>query len=81
MVHRTERLTDVLCTLREHGLEPKRLRLAQHRADSAPSILLVEAVRGGKSGLITEPTLILHGADNRETAELQRIYFRQEQEL
>ena len=81
MVHRAERLTDVLCTLREHGLEPKRLRLAQHRADSAPSILLVEAVRGGKSGLITEPTLILHGADNRETAELQRINFRQEQEL
>lgn len=78
MVHRAERLTDVLCTLREHGLEPKRLRLAQHSAHSAPSILLVEAVRGGKSGLVTEPTLILHGDNREETPELQRIYFRQE---
>lgn len=60
MVHRAERLTDVLCTLRAHALEPKRLRLVQHSPASAPSLLLVEAVRGGKSGLVTEPTLLLH---------------------
>lgn len=60
MVHRAERLTDVLCTLREHALEPKRLRLVQHDPVSAPSLLLIEAVRGGKSGLVTEPTLLLH---------------------
>ena len=66
MVHRAERLADVLCVLREYALEPKRLRLVQHDPASAPSLLLVEAVLGGKSGLITEPTLLLHpGGEQR----------------
>lgn len=62
LVHRAERLSDILCTLREHALEPKRLRLVQHTAASAPSLVLVEAVRGGRSGLTCEPTLLLRDA-------------------
>ena len=52
LVHRAERLTDVLCTLRASGIEPKRLRFLAKSADSAPSLLLVEGKRGAKSGLI-----------------------------
>lgn len=78
MVHRAERLTDVLCALRAAKLEPKRLRLVQHSAESAPSLLLVEAVRGGKSGLAAEKPLILRNADGSESDELKEIYFRKE---
>lgn len=51
LCHRPERLTDVLCTLREHGLEPKRLKLLSHSPAQPPSTVLVEAVRQGKPGL------------------------------
>lgn len=70
LVHRAERLTDVLCTLRASGIEPKRLRFLAKSADSAPSLLLVEGKRGGKSGLILEPPLI------PGSAEWDRVYFR-----
>ena len=60
LCHRPERLTDVLCALREHGLEPKRLQLLAHSPAHAPSAVLVEAVRQGKSGLDTLPTQFVH---------------------
>lgn len=55
LCHRPERLTDVLCALRAHGLEPKRLKLLSHSPTQAPSTVLVEAVRQGKPGLEIAP--------------------------
>lgn len=60
LVHRSERLTDLLCALRAHRLEPKRLRLVQARPDKPPKLVLLEAVRQGAPGLVTEPVLLLH---------------------
>lgn len=54
LCHRPERLTDVLCALRAHDLEPKRLKLVSHGPDRPPSLLLVEAVKQGKPGLTIE---------------------------
>ena len=58
LVHRPERLADLLEALRSHGLEPKRLRLVQHRADAPPSAVLAEAVRQGRPGLEILPALL-----------------------
>ena len=54
LCHRPERLADVVCALRTHGLEPKRLKLVSHGPEYPPSLLLVEAVRQGKPGLKIE---------------------------
>ena len=54
LCHRPERLADVICALRAHHLEPKRLKLAAHGPDHPPSLLLVEAVKRGKPGLRVE---------------------------
>ena len=54
LCHRPERLCDVLCTLRAHGLEPKRLKLVAHSPAHSPALLLVEAVKGGRPGLVVE---------------------------
>jgi len=55
LCHRPERLTDVLCALRGHGLEPKRLKLLSHSPAHSPSTVLVESVRQGKPGLELAP--------------------------
>ena len=55
LCHRPERLADVLCALRIHHLEPKRLRLASHAPDHPPSLLLVEGVKQGRPGVAIEP--------------------------
>ncbi|MDO5444425.1 MAG: tRNA1(Val) (adenine(37)-N6)-methyltransferase [Eubacteriales bacterium] len=75
-VHRPERLTEVFDTMRRHSIEPKRLRLVAHTADSVPSLILVEGRRGGKSGLKIEPLLILKNPDGTDTDEIKRIYHR-----
>lgn len=54
LCHRPERLADVICTLRNYGLEPKRLKLVSHRPGYPPSLLLVEAVKQGRPGLKIE---------------------------
>lgn len=58
LVYRSERLTDLLCSLRAHALEPKRLQLVQARPDKPPKLVLVEAVRQGKPGLRVEAPLL-----------------------
>ena len=70
IVHRAERLTDLMCSLRAHAIEPKRLRFVLPRSDAAPSLLLLEAKRGGKSGLTIEPPLVIG------SAEWDKVYFR-----
>lgn len=54
LCHRPERLTDLLCSLRSHDLEPKRLTLLSHSPKHAPSLLLVEAVKQGRPGVQVE---------------------------
>ena len=49
-----ERLARAKDFLRACGLEPKRLRLVQHRPDASPFAVLAEAVRQGRPGLAVE---------------------------
>ena len=80
LVHKPERLTDLLVALREADLEPKRLRFVCTRPERSPSLVLVEGRRGGKPGLTVEAPLILQTADGMPTAEADAMYFRQQEE-
>lgn len=57
LVYRPERLAELICTLRAHRLEPKRLRMAAHSPDRAPFAVLVESVKNGKPGVEVLPGL------------------------
>ena len=59
LCHKPQRLTDVLCTLRAHRLEPKRIRFAAQSAQKAPFLVLVEARHGGNPGVRVEDLLTL----------------------
>lgn len=75
-VHRPERLSELLACLTAAGLEPKRLRLVCRDAQAAPSLVLVEARRGGKPGLTIGPALFLQNPEGTESDEYKRIYHR-----
>ena len=76
LVYRPERLAALLTAAVTHGLEPKRLRMVQHTASSAPSLVLLECRRGGKPGLSVEPPLLLRLEDGGESPDVRRAYFR-----
>ena len=79
LVHKPERLADVLCGLRDAGTEAKRLRFVHSRAADPPSLFLAEGCRGGRPGITVEPPLILQNSDGTPTAELNAIYFRNQE--
>lgn len=59
-VYRPDRLTDIICAMRDSALEPKRLTFVLANADAKPSMVLIEAKKGAKSGMILTPPLIIY---------------------
>ncbi|MBE7060997.1 MAG: SAM-dependent methyltransferase [Clostridiales bacterium] len=50
LVHRADRLADVICLMRKYNIEPKRLQFVSG-GDKEPYLMLIEGVKGGKSGI------------------------------
>lgn len=75
-VYRPDRLARLLTALSAAGLEPKRLRPVAADAGRAPSLVLVESVRGAAEGMVYEKNLVLYRdpAHTQYTEELERIY-------
>ena len=73
-VYRPERLAEQIHLLKTHRLEPKRLRMVRHHANSPVSLVLLESRLGGKSGLQIENDLLLFTPDGRQTQEYREIY-------
>ena len=72
---RPERLTDILLSMRAHGLEPKRLRMVQQRKSKAPKLFLAEGRKGGKTGFMSvEPTLFIEDENGNFSPEMLNIY-------
>ena len=57
MVHRADRLIDIVDQMRKNNIEPKRLQFVSG-LNKKPYLLLIEGVKGGKSGITIENTLI-----------------------
>ena len=70
VVYRPDRLIDLIDALRESRLEPKRMTYVHANAKSEPSMVLIEAKKGGKCGLkLTRPLLIYKNTDNKDYSE------------
>ena len=75
LVYRPDRLPDLIYALRSNNLEPKRLTFIHKNIDTPPSLLLISAKMGGKSGLVIEkPIYIYKNGTNEYTDEYKAIY-------
>ena len=74
LVHRPERLAELMRSLCLRGLEPKRLRVVRYRPDAPAALILLEARRGGKVGIQIQNDLILNDSSGKPTGEYRRIY-------
>lgn len=74
MVHRPFRLAEIMTTMVEYKLEPKRMRLVYPYVDKEPNMVLIEAVRGGKSRLEVEKPLIVYEKPGVYTSEIYDVY-------
>ena len=74
LVHRPERLADLIYWLRQSQLEPKRIQFVRHRASAGVSLVLLESRLGGRPGLTYETDLVLFHPDGSPTAQYRDIY-------
>ena len=63
MVHRADRMCDVISTFRKYKIEPKRLAVVYPSEGKAASLILVEGARGGKAQLKLESAIFMYDKD------------------
>ncbi|MBS4537928.1 tRNA1(Val) (adenine(37)-N6)-methyltransferase [Clostridium sp. D2Q-11] len=74
MVHRPNRLTDILYYLRKHKLEPKTLRFIHPKASKSPNLVLIKAIKAAKPELKIDPPLYVYDELGQYTDEIHNIY-------
>jgi tRNA1Val (adenine37-N6)-methyltransferase len=76
MVHRPERLADILCLMRKHKIEPKAIRMIHPNTKKAPNIVLIEGQRDGGAFLKWQKPLYIYNDEGGYTEEIEKIYGR-----
>jgi tRNA1(Val) A37 N6-methylase TrmN6 len=75
LVHRPERLVDIITFMRNYRLEPKRMQLVYPKQGKEANTLLMEAVRDGKPGLKIADPLYIYDKSGRYTDDARRIIY------
>jgi tRNA1Val (adenine37-N6)-methyltransferase len=68
------RLAELAALMKRRKLEPKRLRLVHPYRDRPASLVLLESVKEGGTGLEVLPPLIVHEPGGGYTKEMRDIY-------
>lgn len=74
MVHRPHRLAEIITALKNYKLEPKRMKLVHPFADKEANMVLIEAVRGGRSMMKVEAPVIVYREPGVYTQEIYDVY-------
>ena len=74
MVHRTDRLIDIITKMKANNIEPKRIRFVYPFEDSKSNMVLIEGSKNGKTGLEIEKNIIIHNSDGSYREEILRIF-------
>lgn len=74
MVHRPHRLVEIIQAMKSYKLEPKRIRFVHPYEDKEANMVLIEALKGGRSMVKIEKPLIVYKDVNVYTDELLEMY-------
>lgn len=74
MVHRPFRLPEILKTMCECRIEPKRMRLVHSYVDKEPTMVLIEGLKNGRPRMKVEPPLIVYKENGEYTEDVLYMY-------
>lgn len=76
MVHRPDRFLDIIDTMRQYNLAPKRIQFVYPKMGKDANMLLIEAIKDGSTdGLKTLPPLFVHKENGEYTDDIFEIYY------
>lgn len=76
MIHRPDRLADIIMLMRKHKIEPKRIQMIHPNTKKAPNIVLVEGQRDGGAFLKWEPPIYVYNDNGGYSEQIDKIYGR-----
>lgn len=74
MVHRPDRLVDIIYLMRYYNIEPKKIRFVYPNRQKPTNLILIKGVKCGKPFLKYEDNLYVYDEDGNYTEEILRIY-------
>ena len=74
LVHRPNRLVDIINALTKYKLEPKKMQFVYPTKESEPNLVLIKATKNGRPFLKIEKPLIVYSEDGKYTKEILKIY-------
>lgn len=74
LVHRPQRLIEIIRVMKQYKLEPKRLKFVHPFIDREANMVLIEAVRGGGAMVKVEKPVIVFKEPGVYTDEIRQVY-------
>ena len=74
IVHRADRMIDILELMKKYKLEPKRIRFCHTTKEKSAKIILVEGLKGADQGLVIEKPLYINKKDGSYTEEILAMF-------
>lgn len=74
IVHRPDRLMEILSVMKENNIEPKRIQFVYPKPTMDSNIILIEGTKNGKSGLKILPPIFVHKKDGSYTEQVKKYF-------
>ncbi|MFC0559565.1 tRNA1(Val) (adenine(37)-N6)-methyltransferase [Halalkalibacter alkalisediminis] len=74
IVHRPERLTDIMTYMRDYRIEPKRIQFIHPKDQKEANMVLVEGIKDGKAGVVCLPPLVVYNEQGEYTKAFSDVY-------
>lgn len=74
LVHRADRMIDIITLMKKYDLEPKRIRFCHSKFDKNAKILLIEGMKFGSEGATILPPLITHDESGGYSQEVLNFF-------
>ena len=74
MIHRPDRLVDIIELMRKYKIEPKKMRFVYSTMESEPTLVLIKGIKNARAFLKVEKPLIIYNSNGEYSEEIYRIY-------
>lgn len=74
MVHRPERLIEIIDLMRKYNIEPKKIRFVYPNLRKNANMVLIEGIKNGKSGLKLLSPLVVYDDNNVYSEEVHKMF-------
>ena len=74
MVHRPDRLVDILYCMRKYNIEPKNIRFVYPKQNKEPNLFLIKGIKNARPFLKVEKNLYIYDENGKYTKEIKEIY-------